>query len=191
MLYNIDKRLCQIKHMRTKPFGNIDIIFYGDLYQTQPVCDSWIFEQPTINNDKIPYTFWFDHVLSYELQTMVRQTNAQFISILNHARISQQTDEDIAYLNRTCLKPTHTNPRFPYLFQTNAYVEEHNKRMLDYLPTKLCVFEAIDKKDTLVDSLNFQVDKSSLPNTIYLKEGALVEIIAGNLDTQDMSSQWC
>ena len=185
MLYNIDRRLCQIKHMPMKPFGNIDIIFCSDLYQAQPVCDSWIFEQLTVNNDNISYTFWVDNVLCFELLTVVRQTNTQFISILNRVRSTQQTDEDFFHLNITCLKTPPTNPRLPYLFQTNSAVEQHNKRMLDYLPTKLHVFEAIDKKDTPIDNISYQVDKSSLPNMIYLKEGSLVELIVRNLDTQD------
>lgn len=169
--------------MTTKPFANIDIIFCGDLYQAQLVCDSWIFEKPTITNDKIPYTFWYDNVQCFEIQTVFRQTIPQFISILKHVRISQQIDEDISYLNRKCLKPTPTNPRFPYLFQTNIAIEQHNKRILEYLSTKIHVIKSIEK-DNLVANIDFQVEKSSLPNMIYLKEGALVELIR-KLDTRD------
>lgn len=57
--------------------------------------------------------------------------------------------------------------------------------MPDYLRTKLHVFEAIYKKDTPVDNISYQVDKSSLPNMIYLKEGSLVELITWNLNTRD------
>jgi ATP-dependent DNA helicase PIF1 len=39
-LYFIDNRLRNIKHVHTKYFGNIDMIFYGDLYQMQPIQDS-------------------------------------------------------------------------------------------------------------------------------------------------------
>jgi hypothetical protein len=48
-LYSIDNRLRSIKHVHTKYFGNIDMIFCGDLYQAQPIQDSLIFEQPTVN----------------------------------------------------------------------------------------------------------------------------------------------
>ena len=73
MLYYIDRRLREIKHTPTKPFGNVNIIFCGDLYQAQPVCDNWIFEQPTINSEKIPYIFWLEIVLCFELNTIMKQ----------------------------------------------------------------------------------------------------------------------
>jgi hypothetical protein len=47
-LYSIGNRLRSIKHVHTKYFGNIDMIFCGDLYQAQPIQDSLIFEQPTL-----------------------------------------------------------------------------------------------------------------------------------------------
>ena len=42
-LYSIDNRLRNIKHVHTKYFGDIDMIFCGDLYQAQPIQDSLIF----------------------------------------------------------------------------------------------------------------------------------------------------
>ena len=36
-LYSIDNRLRNIKHVQTKYFGNIDMVFCGDLYQVKPV----------------------------------------------------------------------------------------------------------------------------------------------------------
>jgi hypothetical protein len=56
-LYQIDKRLRQILHTPTLYFGNVDMIFSGDLYQAQPVRDSLIFENPKVNKNKIPYDF--------------------------------------------------------------------------------------------------------------------------------------
>jgi hypothetical protein len=185
MLYNIDRRLRQIKHTPTKPFGNVDIIFCGDFYQAQPICDNWIFEQPTINTEKIPYTFWLENVLCFELHNVVRQTNQKFIFVLDHARTGLQNDEDLIYLNTTCYKTAPNDPKLPYLFHRNSAVDEHNKRMLDFLPTKLYVFEAIDEINSQIENFHHQVEKSTLSTMIYLKPGILVELIAGNLDTQD------
>jgi hypothetical protein len=42
-LYSIDNQLRSIKHVQTKYFGNIDMIFCGDLYEAQPIQDSLIF----------------------------------------------------------------------------------------------------------------------------------------------------
>ena len=55
MLYNIDTRLQEIMHTPTLPFGNIDVILCGDLFQVKPIRDSWIFEQPKIQQKNTIY----------------------------------------------------------------------------------------------------------------------------------------
>jgi hypothetical protein len=66
-LFSIDNRLRNIKHIQTKYFGNIDVVFCGDLFQAQPIQDSLIFEKPTMNMQTITYDFWKDNVKCYEL----------------------------------------------------------------------------------------------------------------------------
>jgi hypothetical protein len=68
-LYSIDNRIRNIKHVHTKYFGNIDMIFCGDLYQTQPVQYSLIFEQPTVNMQIVTCEFWKDNIKYFELHT--------------------------------------------------------------------------------------------------------------------------
>ena len=62
LLYSIENQLRSIKHVHTKYFGNIDMIFYGDLYQAQPIQDSLIFEQPTVNMQTMTHDFWRDNI---------------------------------------------------------------------------------------------------------------------------------
>ena len=71
-LYQIDKRLQQIKHTPTSYFENIDLILSGDLYQAQPVKDCLIFEDPTLDKQKISYPFWQYEVTCYELHATMR-----------------------------------------------------------------------------------------------------------------------
>ena len=73
MLYNIDKKLREIMHTPTRPFGNLDVIFCGDLCQAKPVRDSWIFEQPRFQQQPFPSNFWPYMIKFYELKTMARQ----------------------------------------------------------------------------------------------------------------------
>lgn len=129
--------------------------------------------------------FWLDNVLYYELETVVRQTNKDFISVLNRARIGQQNDADLSYLNMTCCKTAPNNPKFPYLFHRNSTISEHNRQMLDLLPGIICMLEAIDEAESHANNFNTQTQKSSLPTVLYLKIGILVELIGANLDTQD------
>lgn len=61
-LFFIDDKLRNIKHVQKKRFGNFDILFCSDLYQTQPIQDSLIFEQPILNKNLVPYDFWKENV---------------------------------------------------------------------------------------------------------------------------------
>lgn len=130
MLYNMDKRLREILHMPTIPFGNLDNIFCGDLCQIQHVHDSWIFQQPTFQDDTIPYSFWKDHVKCFELTKITKKDNKDFVSILNRIRTCSHTNNDNDYLNKLYYKPAPRDPMFPYLFFINKDVKKHNEKML-------------------------------------------------------------
>ena len=130
MLYNMDKRLREILHVATKPFGNVDVIFCGDFFQAEPIRDSWIFEPPRLHGQQLPYGFWAENVKCFQLNRVMRQTDQTFISILNRIRRNIQTESDIAFLNNHCCRPTPVDPAFPYLFFRNKDVQEHNARMV-------------------------------------------------------------
>ena len=72
MLFNIDKILHQILHMPTKPFGDVDVIFCGYFYQAEPIRDSWIFDQPKLHGQNVPYTLWQDNVECFQLPLVSR-----------------------------------------------------------------------------------------------------------------------
>jgi len=82
-----------------KYFGNIDMVFYGDLYQSQLIQYSLIFEQPTMNIQRITYDFWKDNVRCYELHMKMCQTNEDFMAILNRMHTHIQKINDLAYIN--------------------------------------------------------------------------------------------
>ena len=67
----------------TRYFGGLDIIFYGDVYQAEPIHDCSIFQALADENNIVPYNFWQENVKCYNLQTIVKQKDQKFISILN------------------------------------------------------------------------------------------------------------
>ena len=71
MLFNMDKRLREILHMTTMPFGNVDIILCGDFYQVEPIRDAWIFEHPKLHGQKIPYTFSRENIKCFQLHQVM------------------------------------------------------------------------------------------------------------------------
>jgi hypothetical protein len=102
-LFSIDNRLRSIKHVQIRYFRNIDMVPCGDLYQAQSIHDSLIFEQARMKMQSISYEFLIDCVKSYELHTIMWQTNGKFIDILNRMRTNSQTKDDMDYINMNCI----------------------------------------------------------------------------------------
>ena len=184
-LYCIYDQLKNIKHVPTKYFRNTDMIFCGDFYQTQPIQDSLIFEQPMINKQQIAYDFWEQNTKCYVLHTTMRQTNEQLISSLNRICTNNQTKEYLQYLNRNCIRPTPNDPTFPYLFYRNKNVVIHNKKMLFIVLGDEFVINAIDNLEENHGNVHFHLHTSTLPLQIVLKLNMLIEIYVGNYDSQD------
>jgi hypothetical protein len=184
-LYDIDKRLRKIKHTPTCYFGGLDIIFCGDLYQAQPIKDSFIFEEPIVNSHKMSYSFWQDEVKCYQLHITMRQKNIDFIRILNKMRLNKQSDEDIEYINAHYYRAAPIDPLFPYLFYRNKDVNEHNDRMLSLVDGELVVLHAIDELEDYQDILSCYEKTIALPIKILVKQNMLVELCVGNYNIED------
>ena len=145
MLCGMDKQLREILHTLTTHFGGLYVIFCDNLFQAQPVLDSWIFEQPRSCN-AIPYTFWRNHVTCFELKQVMRQDDKTFVSILNRIRTCSQIDNGIAYLNKHCCIQPPNDPTFPHPFHRNKYVQAHNNKMFSMLKLKTITLNAIDNR---------------------------------------------
>jgi hypothetical protein len=102
-LYSIDNRLRNIKHVQTKYFGNDDMVFYGGLYQEQPIQYSLIFDQPMVNMQTMTCEFWKDNIKCLELHTTMHQSNEKSIAILNRMQKNNQTCDDLTYINSSCM----------------------------------------------------------------------------------------
>ena len=161
------------------------MIFSGDLYQTNPVRDSLIFENPKINKNTIPYDFWPEKIKCYQFHTAMRQKDPLFIDVLNRMRLNMQTDQDIAYVNNNCYRIPPLGLVFPYIFYRNKDVHIHNAKMLSLTKGEQIMLVAIDNYEILGLSY-FAFDKAiSLPSTITVKQNMLVELYAGNYNTND------
>ena len=184
-LYQIDKRLRQILHMPTCHFANIDVIFLGDLYQAQPVKDSMIFESPKLDKNVIPYDFWKQNIKCYQLKTAMHQKDTHFVTVLNRIRLNEQSKEDIDYINKNCFRPPPLDPQFPYVFYRNKDVQSHNTKMLSLTHGEQIVLNAKDEHETMGTNFYAYEKTIVLPSTILMKKNMLVELYAGNYNTQD------
>jgi len=95
-----------LRHFRKKvrvPFGGVQVLYIGDLLQLPPVVkeDEWQMMEPYYKSP-----FFFDAMvladeppLYVELQKIYRQTEQQFIDVLNKVRNNEVTEADYAILN--------------------------------------------------------------------------------------------
>lgn len=165
---------------RSLPFGGVQMVFIGDLFQLPPVISSDIEKQLFNFLYDTPY-FFSAHALHsadityIELTQIYRQTDRQFLTILEAIRTKEIESELLKQINSQChnpnFKPTAENP-YITLTATNYTAESINKRELAKLNTTAFTY----KGDTTGE---FNRQKHALPNDeiITLKEGAQVMFV--------------
>ena len=99
----IDTTLRHVRRRKNEPFGGLQILFIGDLYQLPPVVK----DNERIYLDRYYSSSYFFNAkalanvppIYIELDKIYRQTDSEFIGILNRLRDNEQTPEDITLLN--------------------------------------------------------------------------------------------
>ena len=129
------------------PFGGIQMILIGDLYQIPPVVvgqereifknhykSEYFFDANAVENIELEYV---------ELEKIYRQSDALFITLLNGIRNKTISDEEIELINNRCFNDESELPgNFIYLTTTNAMADERNDAELAKLPGKPHTFPA-------------------------------------------------
>lgn len=152
------------------PFGGVQMVFVGDLYQLPPVVnphEDEFFKQ----NYSSPYFFNANVFLEIplqviELKKVYRQKDKDFIELLNHIRNNRITPEDLQKLNsrvRAKLDDIKFQNFRISLTTTNQLADEINQQCLDELDGSLYTAEAEVSGDfnkesfPTSDNLNFKI----------------------------------
>jgi len=171
----IDAILRSVRKSST-PFGGVQLLLIGDLYQLPPVTkrEEWTFLSRVYAS---PY-FFEGHVirrnplLQIELTTVFRQTEPEFVNILNSIRNNQINEADLALLNkRYDPQFVATDELSPIIITShNAEANAVNKAKLDELP---------GDEHTFVGETSGEFRDAGLQaeQTLKLKEGAQVMFI--------------
>lgn len=181
----IDYRLRSVKRNYNVPFGGIQVLLIGDLYQLPPIVkdQEWsvlsrfyksmhFFEAKALQNSGIIYL---------ELDKIFRQQDDVFIRILNNLRDNRATAEDVRILNQHFKTQEQIQDLPPCITLTthNYKAEELNLRELRSLDTSSFFYDADVERD-------FPENLFPLSQSIELKVGARVMFIKN--DTSGLSS---
>ena len=159
----IDKFL-RLNAGKKKPFGGVQMIFIGDLYQLPPVVTGG--EKEFFNTHyKSPY--FFDAIVMkelemefIELEKIYRQNDEDFIALLNAIRNNSVTEEQLTALNRRCAVDFAPDPKDFYIWLTslNNAAEKINREHLSGIGFPLTTYHGTIHGDFKQDSLPTQVD---------------------------------
>ncbi len=180
LMDGIDLALRVNRDAQEIPFGGVQIIVFGDLYQLPPVVESemkLVFDRLY----KSPY-FFSSRIIQVaklrclELQKIHRQTDAGFVSLLNHLRDGSVDEEDLSFLNKRVVSSdgSCTNGVL-ILTTTNEGANRINERRLQAINEKAFVFEAQVFG-------RFDIDTCPAEMSLRLKKGAQVMLIRNDLN---------
>ena len=142
----IDNRLRAATRRYKLPFGGVQLLMIGDLYQLPPVVkqdemylmqkyyrSAHFFESRALQEKPPVYI---------ELNKIFRQSDEAFIRILNHLREDRCTPEDLQELNKRVVKEDDKNDGRIILTTHNKKAREINEQSLQALKEKSYFYKA-------------------------------------------------
>ena len=172
----IDRKL-RVARDKASPYGGVQIILFGDLFQLAPVVKG--VEVPIIQSRyQTAYFYGAPSAKNFvvcSLTQVFRQTDAPFIKILNKIRLGTITQTELDELYQCCgnNKPNVKNDM--YIVPTNGQVSTINSKQLNLLKTKEYTYYAEIVGDATEDD-------TPTSEMITLKVGAVVMMLCNDIN---------
>ena len=182
LMWAIDQSLRVNRGRPREAFGGVRLLMFGDLHQLPPVVQGdvaehlenefggpFFFQVPSLNEGA--------GVSLLELQQVYRQSEEDFLHVLNRIRDGDVTEEDLEALNERTHPIRTLGEGDPYviLTPTNAAAQRINMAYLDALSTTERTYEA---------GITGEYADSAHPTdaSLLLKEGAKVILLRNDPD---------
>lgn len=172
----IDAVLRHYRYQPNRPFGGVQVIFIGDLFQLSPVVrpedeqllspyyDGPYFFQSRVMQQIKPVYIELDHVF--------RQQDSEFVNLLNEVRNNSLSAHSRRLLAMRYL-PDYVNTEEDFhitLTTHNRFADDINQKQLDKLPDQEHAFHAVVEN-------TFPENAYPAEETLVLKKGARVMFI--------------
>lgn len=166
-----------------EPFGGVKLLLFGDLYQLPPVVASQTEKFYFSNLYESPYFFSAQvfrkgfQLFMIELSRVFRQSDNQFIRILDKIRRNEVEDEEYTTLNERLNPDFKNRDGYITLTTTNAIADNINRAKLDEINEPLVNFQA-----TLTGQFNDRIPPAD--TILSLKVGAQVMFLRNDPDSK-------
>ena len=174
----IDKVL-RIYTRNPEPFGGKQLLLVGDIYQLEPVLKD---EDRQLLQPFYPSSYFFNAkvwqqmpIVSIELRKVYRQTDSDFIAILDRIRNNTATERDLQALNSRVMLTPRNGGMSITLATRRDIVDYTNEQHLAELEGQPTTFTGVIKGDFPETSL-------PTPMELQLKPGAQVIFIKNDKD---------
>lgn len=167
-------RFLRINRDNNTPFGGVQILLTGDLFQLSPIAKND--EQTALRQMGYRTDYFFGskglkdcHLVPLILTRAFRQSDPAFIALLNDLRQGRRVSDVLAAVNARCMPPKEAHPTELVLTCTNHVADKRNRAELLRLsgPERVYMGSISGK---------FQIQKQRLPSPLdlTLRPGARV-----------------
>ena len=134
MMDAIDASLRLNRNQPYEPFGGVQLILIGDLFQLPPVIEQDL-EEYFADNYMTPYFFSAKvfsevHLQKVELQRVFRQSDPEFIRLLNKVRTNELEKSDLELINQRFQSSVKLQPS-----RSRNHSDQHERSCLGNQPS--------------------------------------------------------
>jgi hypothetical protein len=179
-----DAKLRVIRNSNS-PFGGLRLLFLGDLFQMEPVVQNFEHESlqkiyPHLregdcyffNSDAMRNNDYFDRTFDiFRLDHIFRQTNGDFIKILDELRHGKISEVSLKALNSRVRPAGFYNKSYQYLTVSNRMATEINKKFIGELSGECYYSEPEYEWDNDIFGNIVTGDKCPVNQNIPIKKG--------------------